>query len=237
MRKTIFANDYFYHVYQRGVEKRDIFMNEKNYFRFIHDLYEFNDKSSVNNVNFRFNSNYENYGSSAPIVGKQQRKKRNLLVDILCFNLMPNHFHLLIKQLVDNGISLFMHKLGTGYTNYFNLKYKRVGPLFQGKFKAIQIENENYLLHLSRYIHINSVKLIEPNWKEEGVKDWKKVNQFLESYRWSSYLDYIGKKNFPSVTQRELINTYFKKPEDYQKFVTEFLLKDLEKIEDLLIEK
>jgi len=129
-----------------------------------------------------------------------------------------------------------MQKLG-GYVYSFNLKYKRVGPLFQGKFKAIQIENENYLLHLSRYQHLNPVELIEPNWKEEGIKNWKKVSQFLESYRWSSFPDYIGKKNFPSVTQRELINTYFKKPEDYKKFITEFLLEDLEKIEDLLIEK
>ncbi|MGC9049263.1 MAG: transposase, partial [Patescibacteria group bacterium] len=87
------------------------------------------------------------------------------------------------------------------------------------------------------YQHLNPLELIEPNWKEEGIKDWRKVNQFLESYRWSSYLDYIGIKNFPSVTNRQLINFYFKKPEEYKEFITEFLPKNLEKIQDLIIEK
>ena len=226
MRKITFENGKYYHVYNRGVEKRNIFRDDKDRFRFIHDLYEFNDINPVGN----------NYGVPVSVIQKNQKRRRELLVNILCFCLIPNHYHLILEQLVDNGISLFMQKLG-GYVYSFNLKYERVGPLFQGKFKAIQIENENGLLHLSRYQHINPLEIIEPNWKEEGIKDWGKAIQFLESYRWSSYLDYIGKKNFPSVTQRELINTYFGKPEDYQKFVTEFLLEDLEKIKDLLIEK
>jgi len=226
MRKITFENGKYYHVYNRGVEKRNIFRDDKDRFRFIHDLYEFNDINPVEN----------NYGVPVSVIQKNQKRRRELLVNILCFCLIPNHYHLILEQLVDNGISIFMQKLG-GYVYSFNLKYKRVGPLFQGKFKAIQIENENGLLHLSRYQHINPLEIIEPNWKEEGIKDWGKAIQFLESYRWSSYLDYIGKKNFPSVTQRELINTYFGKPEDYQKFVTEFLLEDLEKIKDLLIEK
>lgn len=233
MRKIIFANDHYYHVYNRGVEKRDIFIDDKDYFRFIHDLYEFNDQDAVLNLNFRFNSNY---GVPTSIVEKRRRKKRKLLVEILCFCLMPNHFHFILKQLREGGISLFMQKLG-GYVYYFNLRYKRVGSLFQGRFKAIEIDNENYLLHLSRYQHLNPVELIEPNWKEKGIKNQKKVEKFLASYRWSSYLDYIGAKNFPSVTQRDLINSYFKKPKEYKKFIIEFLPKDLNKIQDLIIEK
>jgi len=227
MRKIIFETGKYYHVYNRGVEKRNIFRDDEDRFRFIHDLYEFNDQDAVLNSQFYYR------GPTSIVARKKQRK---LLVNILCFCLMSNHYHLILEQLVDNGISLFMQKLG-GYVYSFNLKYERVGPLFQGKFKAIEIENENYLLHLSRYQHINPAEFIEPNWKEEGIKDWKRAVQFLESYRWSSFLDYIGKKNLPSVTQRELINTYFEKPEDYKKFVMEFLLKDLEKIKDLLIEK
>ena len=149
---------------------------------------------------------------------------------------MPNHFHLILEQLVENGIRAFMQKLGTGYAYYFNLKYERVGPLFQGRFKAIQVEDENYLLHLSRYQHINPVELIELDWEEKGIKDWKKANKFLENYRWSSYPDYIGKKNFPSVTNRELINFYFKTPGEYKKFVSDWLVKDFEKIEDLVLD-
>jgi len=134
---------------------------------------------------------------------------------------MPNHFHLIIKQRIENGIVLFMQKLGSGYTNYFNLKYKRVGPLFQGRFKAISIENDNYLMHLSRYIHLNPIELIKPNWKISGIRNLSKSNRFLEKYRYSSYQDYIGKKNFPSITQRDFINQYFKNTKEYKKFVQE----------------
>jgi len=232
MRKVVFTNGHYYHVYNRGVEKRDIFMDEKDYFRFIHDLYEFNDRNHVLNLNFRFKSNY---GAPSSIV-LEKKKERELLVEIICFCLMPNHFHLILKQLIDGGISLFMQKLA-GYVYYFNLKYQRIGPLFQGKFKAIEIDNENYLLHLSRYIHLNPLELIEPDWKEKGIRNWQKAIKFLESYRWSSYLDYLGIKNFPSLIQRDLINNYFKNPADYKNFIINFLPKDFNKIKDLLIEK
>ncbi len=96
-----------------------------------------------------------------------------MLVEILCFCLMPNHFYLILKQLIEGGILLFMQKLA-GYVYYFNLKFKRIRSLFQGKFKAIEIDNENYLLHLSRYQHLNPLELIEPDWKEDGIKNLKK---------------------------------------------------------------
>ena len=133
----------------------------------------------------------------------------------------------------DNGISLFMQKIGAGYTKYFNLKYERVGSLFQGTFKAIRIEEENYLLQLIRYFHLNPVSLIEPNWKESGIKDKKKVNQFLETYRWSSYMDYLGKKNFPSLINRQLVNSLFDSPADHREFVNSWLSEDLELIDEL----
>ncbi|MDA2922906.1 transposase, partial [Patescibacteria group bacterium AH-259-L07] len=180
-RKVTFVNNQFYHIYNRGVEKRDVFMNEKDYLRFIHDLYELNDQNLVENSSFRFNQNYR---LPVSIV-----KQRELLVNILCFCLMPNHYHLILEQLKDNGIPRFMQKLGIGYVNYFNIKYERVGSLFQGRYQAIHIDNENYLLHLSRYIHLNPVELIEPKWKEEGIKNLKKIKEFLRDYRWSNYLD------------------------------------------------
>ena len=229
-RKVTFVNNQFYHVYNRGVEKRDIFMNEKDYLRFVHDLYEFNDQDIV------INSQYYYYRSPAPIVGKLRSKGRKLLVNILCFCLMPNHYHLILEQLVNDGIFRFMQKLGTGYTNSFNLKYERVGSLFQGRYKAIHINKESYLLHLSRYIHLNPVELIEPNWEENGIKNWKKVNEFLESYRWSSYLDYIGKKNFPSVINKELISGYFDTPEEYKKFVMSWLVDDMKNVKSLTLD-
>ena len=195
MRKIQFANDQFYHIYNRGVDKRKIFLAEKDYFRFIHDLFEFNDTKAVLNANFRFTKSQraENYGGPASIVVLREPKRR--LVDIISFCLMPNHFHFILKQLSDGGIAKFMQKIGTAYAMYFNQKHKRSGVLFQGRFRAILIDKDEYFLPLSGYIHSNPIEIIDPGWKEKGIKEWPKVNNFLQKYRWSSYLDCIGIKN------------------------------------------
>lgn len=230
MREIEFANNEYYHIYNRGVDKREIFINKNDYIRFLHNLYEFNSQERA--PEFARVSKH-NAGDSVSHIEKKPRKK---LVNVICFCLMPNHFHLILKQLVDDGISRFMHKLGLGYAMAFNIKYKRSGILFQGKFKAVYIKNETYLTHLSRYIHLNPVELKEKNWREAGIKDWSKANQFLEGYRYSSYFDYIGKKNFPSITNRKLILEIFDNEKKYKKFVREWLIKDLSKIEDILFE-
>lgn len=105
---------------------------------------------------------------------------------------------------------------------YFNQKYDRVGSLFQGRFKSVGIESDEYLMHLSRYIHINPVELIEKGWREKGIKDWQKVRKFLESYRYSSYPDYIGIKNFPSVISIDFLLGYLKGSNRYRDFVEGF---------------
>lgn len=227
-RKTQLANDQYYHIYNRGVDKRQIFLQDKYYHRFIHDLYEFNDLEAVINVNRRFNNTD---GSATPI-----KKERKRLVDIVCFCLMPNHFHLILKQLIDNGISKFMHKLGTGYVNYFNELQDRTGALFEGRFKSILIENDEYLMYLSRYIHLNCIDLIEPEWKENGIKNWKNASEFLESYKWSSYLDYIGKDNVPSVINNEFLLGYFDNRKAYSQFVVNWMYDDMDYIKDLTLE-
>lgn len=222
LKKPSFSTEQFYHIYNRGVEKRNIFLEETDYFRFIHDLYELNDKNAVINL-------YRN-------VGVTISHSRDLLVEIVCYCLMPNHFHLILKQAQDGGITKFMQKLGIGYALYFNQKYDRVGGLFQGRFKAVLITNDEYLIHLSRYIHLNPVELIEKNWQGEGIKNLSKVRKFLEKYRWSSYQDYIGIKNFPSVISQEPIWWYFKDKEECKKFVEEFALDELSKIASIKLE-
>lgn len=228
MRKIKFVNGHFYHIFNRGVDKRKIFMDKQDYYRFIHDLYEFNDANAVINLSYR----YGEYRGSTSI----SERIRKILVEIICFCLMPNHFHLILRQLVENGISKFMQKLGTGYTMYFNQKYERTGALFGGRFKSVFIETDEQLLHLFRYIHINPLTLIQPNWEEIGISNWNSANKFLEDYKWSSYLAYIGKHNFPSLINRKLILEYFNNENAYRKFVNEYLLKDKTKIQDLIIE-
>lgn len=207
-------------------------MDEKDYFRFIHDLFEFNNTSAVFNVNFRFAQaqKAENYGGPTSIVQEPRRR----LVDIVSFCLMPNHFHFILRQLRDGGIAKFIQKACTGYAMYFNQKYKRSGTLFQGRFRAILIDKDEYFLPLSGYIHANPVELIEPNWKEKGIKDQAKVKNFLQKYRWSSYLDCIGIKNFPSVINNDFLINYFKSEKEYQKYLMTYLSKDLEKIKEII---
>jgi len=118
---------------------------------------------------------------------------------------MPNHLHLLLRQLKDNGITKFMAKLGTGYGGYFNRKHDRKGYVFQNRFIAVYIKNDKQLKDVFTYIHTNPISLIESKWKEKGIQNSEKVIRFLENYKWSSYQDYIGKKNFPSITEKDLI--------------------------------
>lgn len=130
--------------------------------------------------------------------------KSRQIIEIISYCLMPNHFHFLIKQLIDGGITEFVSKLSNSYTKYFNIKHRRVGPLLQGEFKSVLVESNEQLLHLSRYIHLNPLV-------SGLVKD-------LSDYPWSSYLEYID-TNTQKICAKEIILNQFKSPKDYQKFV------------------
>lgn len=236
MQKPQFVEDRIYHIYNRGVEKRDVFLEDKDYFRFIHDLFEFNDKDSVLNMAYYFNRQSKEV--ELQYLDKE-RKPRKLLVEILIFTLMPNHFHLVLKQKKENGIVKFMQKIGTGYTNYFNKKYERVGSLFQGRFKATLISEEAHFIHLPFYIHANPLDLFHYGSSTSIVGAGKKMEEFLENYRWSSFLDYIGKKNFPSVTSREFLLEFFGGAEEYKKATKKWLREreaNLENIKEVKLE-
>ena len=123
---------------------------------------------------------------------------------------MPNHIHLLLRQAKEEGIRKFMVKIGSGYGRYFNKKYQRKGYVFQNRFKDVHIEDDAQLFAIFNYIHANPISLIEPNFKEQGIKkhSQKEVKKFVESYKWSSYLDYISKPNFSSVTERVFLSEF-----------------------------
>ncbi|MDP2363756.1 MAG: transposase, partial [Ignavibacteria bacterium] len=203
----------------RGVEKRNIFQEVSDYFRFIFCLYECNDKNPVimrKRIDQRRKK--KNIGVTYAV---SDRVERVPLVEILVFCLMPNHFHLVLRQLTDNGISLFMKKLGDAYVGYFNKKHQRVGmgSLFQGSFKAVHIKTNGQLINVVCYIFTNPIELLEKTWKETGIGNPQKAIEYLNSYHWSSYLDYVGKKNFPSVTNRDFLLKVFNGSDNIKKFV------------------
>jgi|SRR3989338_6698862 len=211
MQKPQFVENQIYHIFNRGVEKRKVFMGEKDYFRFVHDLYEFNDEDRVYNSLYSFKRKLNK--NIIEVEPQYIKKERKLLVDILAFVLMPNHFHLILKQRTENGIVKFLQKIGTGYTMYFNKKYERVGSLFQGRFKAVIVLKRAHFIHLPFYLHFNPLELMM-NYR--GSTSIDKLN-FLEKYRWSSFPDYVGIKNFPSITSREDLLEFFSGTKGYKK--------------------
>lgn len=211
MRKDQLISDNIYHVYNRGVEKRSLFINDRDYERFIDDLIMFNDIKPVTNAKQRIKDIK---------VGDYKRKP---LVDILTFCLMPNHYHLLLRQLTDDGIVKFMRKLGDGYVKYFNLKHERVGTLFQGKFKSVLIDNESQFMYIPFYIHLNPLDLVVKDWREKGIGDSKKAINFLSNYKWSSHSGYVGKSDFSLVLQNDFLNNQFDNLFQYKKNFSDFI--------------
>lgn len=211
MRKVKFAEGNIYHLYNRGVDKRKIFSDDNDRWRFLQGLFLFNDVKTSQSllwqleresglVNFKV---IKDYFSQNDLV-------QTPLVRIMADCLMPNHFHLLVEEIIIGGISKFMHKLGTGYTNYFNKKHSRSGALFQGTFKATHIENGNYLKYLLIYINImNPGQLVEPNLKEEGIRNEQKVLDFAESYFWSTNKEYLQTRESIIIDKGLLGNIFF----------------------------
>jgi len=219
LRIDPFITGEYYHLYNRGVDKRIIFKSKNDYERFLMLLFV----SNSNSQSFRLDN-----------LINQQRKtfdeilvldKGEPLVSIGAWCLMANHFHLLVRQEIDGGITKFMRKLGVGYSMYFNIKYQRAGALFGGLFKSKLIgTDDNYMRQLFGYIHINPLEIAFPEWKDKINQSPADMKKFIESYRYSSYPDYIGANrveksiinpgNFPDYFQgnksfREFVENYF----------------------------
>ena len=201
MRNTIFSTEEFYHIYNRGVDKRDIFMDSSDVARFLVCMSVFNTEAPIGSI-YEYSREESNFGSSAP--------KSKKLVNFVAFCLNQNHYHFILEPFVDDGIQKFMHKLSTGYTNYFNEKYKRSGSLFQGKYKAIHISSNQYLLHLSVYVNLNY-----------------KVHQGLNK-KWmgnlsiSSFDEYIG-KTLKSFCVKDIVLEQFRNSKEYRSYCEETL--------------
>lgn len=145
-----------------------------------------------------------------------ENSKGERIVDFLAFALMPNHYHLFLREIREGGISLFMQKLG-GYTDYFNGQHKRSGSLFQARYNLNPIKDDNQLIATFHYIHTNAVELWEPGWKDFRVKDYQGAIKNLYNYKYSSFLDYVGKKNVPSITNRGFLLNFFGGTENIKK--------------------
>lgn len=216
-RKFVFSEGEYYHVYNRGVEKRNIFLDDKDHQRFMKLLYVANGEQP-----FVFRDIEDK------AFGEIDRGKP--IVAIGAYVLMPNHFHLLLKEIVEGGISMFMGKLLTGYSAYFNKRNKRTGSLFQGPYQAQHADQDEYLKYLFAYIHLNPVKLIEPKWKEEGIRNKVAAKKLLNRYEYSSYADYMRTtREENAILSMKEFPDYFLEHNEFVEFLEDWLsYKDLQ---------
>ena len=198
----------YYHIYNRGNDKNRIFNSKEDYDRFLKLLYVYNSEKS-----FKFRDLIVDQKIDA-----WDFKRGEQLVEICAWVLMPNHFHIiLVSHRSDlweekyNPITEFMRKFSTAYVMYFNKKYDRTGALFEGKFKSKHVGEDNYFNYLFSYIHLNPIKLIQSDWKENGIKNKKEATSFLMNFKYSSFQDFYG----ISRKEGKIINKKFL-PEDFK---------------------
>lgn len=191
-----------YHLYNRGVEKRNIFLDSQDYNEFISYLKKYLDP-----------------------LGSDPKSLAGEVV-LIAFCLMQNHFHLLVKQTTINGITRIMRAVCTKYAMYFNRKYGRVGTLFQGKYKACLVSNDAYLLHLSRYIHLNPYPGSDP-----------------KLYQYSSYRYYLGEQRASWLNPELVLNFFHQEKklglmerQSYQNFVEDLVIDSRQVLEGLVLE-
>jgi len=209
MRNFEFQDEHCYHIFNRGVDKRDVFLDDKDFIRLIKSMREFNQIEPIGSFYKKYYQKINlTSGVQHPIgCWTPQVLPKECLVEFICFCLNPNHYHFLIKQLLEGGISEFMKRLSGGYTNYFNRKYNRSGSLFEGKFKAVQVKDYSHFLKLAVYINCNS-----------------EVHQICpaDKWPWSSYLDYIGERD-GILCNKEIIMDEFQNSLVFKNFCNQVL--------------
>ncbi len=208
-RKIQFINKEYYHLYNRGIDKRNIFSNQKDLNRFFQSMVEFNTIEPIGSI---YENSFKNrqLGGEASKLTKIPKRKEGKLVNFIAYCLNPNHYHLIVQQVSEKGIEKFMHRLATGYTMYFNEKEERSGSLFQGVFKSVHVDSNEYLLHLSAYVNLND-KVHQLG--GEASKLVKSVSS------WGEYT----KNDKNGICEKDIILDQFSNIGDYKKFALESL--------------
>ena len=211
-RKTAFVVGEYYHLYNRGVDKRNIFSDENDVSRFFQSMNEFNVLEPIGSI---YENRFHQLGSSTP--------KSEKLVNFIAYCLNPNHYHFILEQVAEKGVEKFMHRLGTGHTNYFNTKQHRSGSLFQGRFKSIHISNNEYLLHVSAYVNLND------HVHQLGSSTPKLVKSRSS---WNEYVN-IGKSGKNDICNKSIILEQFNNKNEYKEFALSSLESILERKEEM----
>ncbi len=205
MQRTRIAPGEYYHIFNRGVNKQNVFLERADYLRMLFLILLYQASLPIYNIGRQI-KNLEKEESLKALKFDFNNFLKKRCVDLCSFILMPNHFHLLVYEQKGNGISSYLQRIEIAYTKYFNTKYNRSGYLFQGPFQSVRIENNNQLLYLSAYIHRNC----------REIRDWHNREHL---YPWSSYQDMVAKNRWENLLKCEIISKQFSSFLEYRNFV------------------
>lgn len=211
MRKEPFFVGDVVHIFNRGNRKQEIVRDDKDRERFIQMLYYFNDEYAPLNL---WKSDFHNRLERSP-----EWPERNSLVEIYGFTLMDNHYHLVLGEIKDGGVTKFMQKLGTGTTNRFNTRYKETGRLFQGAYKARRVDKDNYLQYLAVYIHVKNIFELYPCGLKNALTHFDDAFAFALAYPYSSLGAYFSDNHIGSpIIVTDIWKETFKSKEEFKEF-------------------
>lgn len=213
MRRTIIAPEEHYHIFNRGNNKKLMFFDDADRIRFLSSVLLFQSPVIIKNIK-RLTKMINVQNSVLHIMEEETLKEiiSTRFIELISFVLMPNHFHLLIREVKEKGIERYMHRVQVSYSKYFNIRYKNTGHHFQGQYKVVHVTDNDQLLYLSTYVHRNPREMI--SWRNRE-----------HMYPWSSFPDYLGNNRWGDFIKTDIILKQFKNSSDYKKFTDKSIAK------------
>lgn len=232
-RKEKFAPGEYYHIYNRTIFNTPLFKDKSNCNKLIQAFLLAN--STKASEAFLFLRNNKNASIEDALEITKNGKK---LADVICYAIMPDHYHLLLREKLEGGITSFIHRCNISVAKYINTKMDRRGPLFESLFRSKHIATNNYLLHLSLYIHLNPLDfLVGKQWRKHGLQNWNQIRNKLVNYHYSSIKSFLSKNcNDKIISGTEIIKGQFKNKKEYESFLREWSEETFDSINDLIID-
>ncbi|MFH1968057.1 MAG: transposase [bacterium] len=232
-RKEKFAPGEYYHIYNRTILNTPLFKDKSNCNKLIQAFLLANSTKASEAFLFLKNNKNASIEDALEIINNGKK-----LVDVVCYAIMPDHYHLLLREKLGGGITSFIHRCNISVAKYINTKTDRRGPLFESLFKSKHISTNNYLLHLSLYIHLNPLDfLMGKQWRKHKIKNWNQIKNNFIDYPYSSLKTFLNKNYYDKIVSgTEIIKGQFKNEKEYESFLQEWSEENFDSINDLVID-